>query len=76
MLGSYVLCSYILCVGIFKKKIICTDDCDLQRLCLHPSPLSVQRTAYCEPLLTTSGSEKATTSLSVIHFAIHLHMYM
>lgn len=36
--------------------------------------LYVQRPALCVPPLTTSGSDKETASLSVINFAIHLHM--
>lgn len=52
------------------------DDRDLQpcvlkpRLCLHKDQLCMS------PPLTTSGSEKESASLSMINFAIHLHMYV
>lgn len=43
---------------------------------LQTSSLSAQRPALYEPPLTTSGSEKEMASLSMINFAIHLHMYV
>lgn len=45
-------------------------------VCPQTSSLSAQRPALYEPPLTTSGSEKESASLSMINFAIHLHMYV
>lgn len=54
----------------------CINDCDLQQLCYYSSSLSAQRPALYEPPMTTSGAEKATASLSMIDFALHLHIYV
>lgn len=50
-----------------KKIDAFADNYYLQLLCPRPSSLSPQRPALSPPL-TTSGSEKATASLSMINF--------
>lgn len=63
------------------KQMVCEKRENIRRrFCssaavIFSSSLSAQTPALYEPPLTTSGSEETTASLSMIDFALHLHIY-